>query len=97
MYSLFYAVEPSSPDFTSPEWTVYLCTKGTCVCTHVCSAFAPKSAAKILFFFDINKFLHKNHKKICTFYTNLVFLIKAKSHEQKKSLFLGIVYVGKKQ
>ena len=89
MYSLFYAVEPSSPDFTSPERTVYLCTKGTCVCTHVCSAFAPKSAAKILFFFDINKFLHKNHKKICTFHTNLLFLIITKSHEQKKIPILG--------
>jgi hypothetical protein len=97
MYSLFYAVEPSAPDFTSPERDGIFMYKGTCVCTYVRSAFAPKSAAKILFFFDINKFLHKNHKKICTFHTNLVFLIITKSHEQKKSLFLGIVYVGKKQ
>ena len=37
MYSLFYAVEPSAPDFTSPEWTVYLCTK-VHACARTCVA-----------------------------------------------------------
>jgi len=39
------------------------------------SAFAPKLAAKVTFFFDIYKFFYKKLKKICTLHADSQFLI----------------------